>query len=137
VYTSPRGGAACPLGPAVDSQAAQLRRNAMLSDDGFVRINARIRSVGMFVIILAVLGLPRSGIGQPPIGGGECYDYHILMCQVDDCSVDHGKACGELLPGCAGEGIIECRQTTGACSNPGDEGDYSTFCKFEQEGGNF
>ena len=100
----------------------------MMADDRLARITARIRAMSIFVLFLVAL----VGMGQAPIAGqiiGEdCYDYHIALCMSpeEDCEIDEGEPCGEALPGCAGEGEIECVE--GALC---EEDEIHKFCVFD------
>jgi hypothetical protein len=98
----------------------------MVTDERLTRITGRIRAMGIFIMFLvALVGNPQSAVAR-----SECYNYHIEFCVVD-CQEDDGKPCGEQLPGCAGEGIIDCRPTTWCA--PEDPGNMSYFCEFEPE----
>jgi hypothetical protein len=94
----------------------------MVSDERLIRRTGRIRAMGIFVIFLLAL----AGMPEPAFAGDECQNYIIHSC-IKDCSGDDGQPCGEQLPGCAGQGSIECREASW-CPHP--EYQMLTECTF-------
>jgi len=103
----------------------------MVSGDRLIEIAGRIRAMGVAVLLIsALVGMPESAFAD----GANCTDYHIEFC-IESCEADEGAPCGEQISGCAGQGTIECRETTWCA--PEEEGEQSSFCIFDGgSGGN-
>jgi hypothetical protein len=71
-----------------------------------------IRILSLAVIAAAVFfggGNTLSGVS----GGTECHDYFIHQCTgpASLCGDQTDEPCGEAIPGCAGQGYVECRES--------------------------